>query len=307
MNYIKNKLNNKLQSIIPFLNRRGFLNLLSDESYHKIMYWSYTGKKLNLNTPTGFSEKLHWLMINDHNPLYSILVDKYKVREYVRERIGDKYLVPIIDTYTSADEIDFNQLPNQFVLKCNHNSGEGMFVCLDKRNINVQIVKKNLDIALKHNYYYNAREWPYKDVNPLIICEQYIMGDYAINEKEVALLDYKFFCFCGEPKFLYLSLTDKPNPSKLECYDINFNRSPFQRTNHEGLPNQIDKPPMFDEMVEIAKKLSRDIPFVRVDLYLTNNKIYFSEMTLYPNAGNCYFYPEEWEYKIGEWLKLYNH
>jgi len=303
---IKRFINNP-RIIIYYLNSLGWLNNLSDRKWVELIWWSKTGKKLDLDNPRSFNEKIQWLMVYDHRPEYTKLVDKYLVRNYVEDTVGSKYLVPLLGVWDSPDEINFDLLPNQFVLKCNHNSGEGMCVCRTKEKIDIPTVKKKLRHALSKNYYYGGREWSYKNVHPRILCEQFIV-DNDPNNTAGTLIDYKFYCFNGEPKFLYVGVDDissgTKGDAKLSFVDLDWKTPPFYRTDHEPIPVDVEKPERFDEMIKIAKDLSKGFPFVRVDLYWVNEKIYFSEMTFYPGAGYGFFSPEEWEKRLGDWIIL---
>ena len=221
--------------------------------------------------------------------------------------IGEEYLVPLLGVWDDPDDIDFDSLPDQFVLKCNHNAGEGMVVCKDKSNLDIPKAKEGLRHALAKNHYNYEREWPYKNVQPRIIGEEFIV-DQDPDNTAGTLIDYKFHCFNGEPKFLYVGVDDisegKKGELRLSFFDLDWNTPPFYRTDHKPLPLAVKKPEKFDEMVEIAGKLSKGIPFVRVDLYYVNQKILFSELTFYPGAGLGFFSPEEWEMKLGDWVKL---
>ncbi len=207
----------------------------------------------------------------------------------------------------NADEIDFDQLPNQFVLKCNHNSGEGMCLCKDKSQLDIPEVRKALNKALEHNYYREEREWPYKDVLPKIIAEEYMI-DTTYENSKWSFVSYKFYCFNGEPKFFFVEVDDISNGSKgeamLSFFDLEWKIPAFFRTDHAPIPVKVEHTDCFEEMVSIAKKLSANIPFVRVDLFSINHKTYFSEMTFYPGGGFGFFSPKEWEEKIGDLLKL---
>ena len=294
-----------------YLENTGLYNILSDKIYLKLKYWLITGRKLNLESPQGFCEKLQWLKLNNRNPLYTKLVDKYEVREYVINIIGKQYLVPLLGVWSSPEDIDFEKLPNKFVLKCNHNSGEGMCICYDKSKIDIHEVKRRLNKAIKKGYYMRNRQWPYKNVERKIICEKYMndenilkVSNCNINE---GLIDYKFYCFNGEPKFLYVSCACIENGTKhdrLSFYNLDWSKAKFYRKDHPEFDADNLKPDNLKEMIEVSKKLSKDIPFVRVDLYNINNHIYFSELTFSPGGGYGMFYPEEYEILIGNYIKL---
>lgn len=301
---IVNKIKRKMQKL-----KRMIMNHLPAYVYLKLVWKQKSGskKRLNLRNPKGFNEKLNWLKIYNRDPRYIILADKYRVREWVSKTIGEEYLVPLIAVFDSADEIDFDLLPNRFVLKCNHNSGEGMCICRDKSKIDKDLVKKRLDTELKKDYSFESREWSYKHIAPKVLCEELLVGE-KIDEFLSTIINYKFYCFNGEPKFLYVAIdnTDdgKKGRTKLNMKDLNWEMPPFYRTDHASIKYEIKKPEVFDQMVTICKKLSANIPFVRVDLYCIKEKIFFSEMTFYPGGGFALFSPSEWEDKIGDWLIL---
>ncbi|SEA08164.1 TupA-like ATPgrasp [Eubacterium aggregans] len=283
-----------------FLINAGFgkCDSMNDEDYLKKKYSIIMGKELNLDNPQTFNEKLQWLKLYDRKPEYTMMVDKIEVRKYIAETIGEEYLIPCLETWDRAKDINFDDLPNQFVLKCNHNSGTGMCICKDKTKIDFKKVQNGLDKGLRENFYLHAREWPYKNVKRRIIAEQF-MGNN--------LIDYKFYCFNGEPKFLYVALaniTDGKKDDLLSFYTLDWKPAPFYRKDHKPFPYKINKPDSLDEMLNIARILSEDIPFVRVDLYEVEGKIFFSELTFSPGGGFGQFYPQIWEEKIGGWLEL---
>lgn len=284
------------------LSHFGFFKNWTDEKFLKKKFKLVFGYKLNLKNPQTYNEKLQWLKLYDRNSLYTIMVDKYKVKEYVANVIGREYIIPTLGVYSSVEEINFDKLPNQFVFKCNHNSGLGMCICKDKSKLNIKKVKKELTKGLKQDYYLSNREWPYKDVPRKIIAEQY-MEDNETKE----LLDYKFFCFNGKPKMLFVA-SDRQNPkeeTKFDFYDMNFEHLPF--TNGHPNSNKIlNKPKTFDKMKILAEKLSQNIPHVRVDFYEINGQLYFGELTFSHWSGFVKFNPEKWDKKIGDWLVLPN-
>ncbi len=280
------------------LSRKVFKNT-DDRKTIKKMYRYYFKKELDLDNPCSFNEKLQWLKLYDRQPNYTRLVDKYAVKEFVASRIGNEYIIPTLGIWDRFEDIDFNILPNQFVLKCTHDSG-GLIICRDKTKFDLQRAKRVIKKSQKRNYYYWGREWPYKDVKPHIIAEKY-MEDTETKE----LRDYKFFCFNGEVKALFIA-TDRQNPNedtKFDFFDADFNHLPF-RQGHPNAKVPPQKPVNFEKMKELAMILSKDIPHVRVDFYEVNGKIYFGEMTFYHFSGFTPFEPEEWDYKFGEWLKM---
>ena len=226
------------------------------------------------------------------------MVDKYEVRSIIKEKIGGEYLIPLLGCWESPDDIDFEKLPEKFVLKCNHNSGLGMCICQNKNNLNIVKVRNELSKGLKENYYLSGREWPYKNVKRKIIAEQFI-------ESEDGLKDYKFYCFNGAPKYLYVSNgMDNHETAQLSFLTMNWEKAPFGRSDYLEFEVLPPKPAKFDEMVKIAKSLSSGRPFLRVDLYEINNKVYFSELTFSPCGGFMPFVPEEWDAKLGKMVNI---
>lgn len=264
--------------------------------YIKIQYRNYTGKKLDLRNPQTFNEKLQWLKLYDRNPLYTNLVDKYKVREFISQTIGEEYLIPLLGVWDKFDEIDFGELPNKFVLKPNHTSGD-VFICKDKTKVNFDELRTKVNAWLEREYYWEHREWPYKNIKPRIFAEKYM-----VDESGVELKDYKFFCFNGEPKALFVA-TDRGIDTRFNFYDMQFNQLPFMQ-HYKNSTKKINKPQGFDEMVILATTLSTGIPHVRVDFYDVNGKIYFGELTFYHFSGLEKFEPDEWDFKLGSWLEL---
>ncbi|MEL5899099.1 ATP-grasp fold amidoligase family protein [Clostridium sporogenes] len=285
-------------AILYMLNFKIF-RIIPDDKFLRIKYRLQMGKKLDLNSPQTFNEKLQWLKLYKRNPLYTQLVDKYEVRKYIAKTIGEEYLIPLLGVYDNFDEIDFDVLPNKFVLKPNHTSGN-VYICKDKSQINYVELKKEVNMWLKRRYYWIHREWPYKNVKPKIICEKYM-----VDESGTELKDYKFMCFNGEIKCIFVCLNrNSVNGLNINIYDPSWNLMPFGRPNHLNSNTTILKPKNFDKMVQLAEKLSRDIPFVRVDFYETNGRLYFGELTFYPGAGFEEFNPESYDYLLGSWIRL---
>ncbi len=281
------------------LGHREFFNWIDDETYIKTVFKISMGKKLNLDSPQTFSEKLQWMKLYDRNPLYTKLVDKYEVKQIVEEKIGRQYIIPTLGVWEKFDDIDFDKLPNQFVLKCTHDSG-GLVICKDKSKLDINKARKLISKCLNHSYFWGDREWPYKNVPPRIIAEAY-MEDSKTSE----LRDYKFFCFDGQVKALFIATNRSKgaHETKFDFFDENYNHLPF--TN--GHPNADvipEKPVCFEEMKQIAAILSKGIPQVRVDLYEVDGKVYFGEMTFFHWSGHMPFEPEEWDYKFGSWINL---
>ena len=270
---------------------------IPDTMYLKAMYRIIMKKKLHLKDPKTFNEKLQWLKLYDRNPAYTRMVDKYEVRQYVKEMIGEDYLIPLAGgPWERFDEIDFSNLPEQFVLKCTHDSGS-VAICRNRDEFNIESVREKFQRALKGNFFYGGREWPYKNVKPRIIAEKYISG-----EKGQEIRDYKLHSFNGEMKFV-LVCADRTGTEKKVFYDRNWIKLPLKRP---GMSSDITvpRPQLFDRMVDISKKFSKEIPFLRVDLYEISGKLYFGELTFFPAGGFEAFEPEEWDEKIGAWLHL---
>lgn len=275
---------------------RIFAPYLSDKLYLKLLFRHRVGYSLNLDNPRSYNEKLQWLKLNDLHLEYTQMVDKVEAKKYVASKIGEKYIISTISVYDNVEEIDFDALPKQFVLKCTHDSG-GIVVCKDKALLDVEKAKRKLKKGWGKNYYKYNREYPYRDVKPRIIAEQYME-----DESGYELKDYKFFCFSGEPQLLFVA-TDRPLDTKFDFFDLNWNHLPFTN-GHPNNPNPIAKPKNFEEMKDVARKLSQGLPHVRVDLYNVNGKIYFGELTFFHWSGMTPFVPLEWDYKLGELLKL---
>ena len=272
--------------------------LFPDKLYLQLKWWFIMGTKLNVKNPKTFNEKLQWLKLNDRRPEYTQMVDKAEVKEYVSSIIGDKYIIPTLAVYNSAEDIDFKALPNQFVLKCTHDSG-GVVVCKNKSLLKIEEAIAKLRKDLKRNYYYQNREWPYKKVKPRIIAEQYM------EDEDGELKDYKFFCFNGEPKYMFIA-SDRFNPdeeTKFDFFDMDFKHLPFVN-GHPNARETIQKPVGFELMKELAAKLSKGIPQVRVDFYDIKGRVYFGEMTFFHWSGMVPFIPLEWDYILGESIKL---
>ena len=276
---------------------------LNDKIYLRWKWHFKMGGKLDFDNPKAFNEKLQWLKLYDRKPEYTTMVDKIKVKDYIAEKIGAEYLIPTIGVWDAPEDIDFDSLPNQFVLKCNHNSG-GLFICKDKTKVAKKQwadVLKGLRKSLDYNYYMLGREWPYKNVEPKLIAEEFLESDSSRD-----LMDYKFMCFNGNVKCVFVcSRRGTKDGLRVTFFDLDWNVLPFTRS-HPAEDSPIPKPRSLKLMVELATKLSMGIPFVRVDFYEIDGKVYFGEMTFFPGNGYEAFEPEEWDYKLGEWIKLPN-
>lgn len=291
----------KSNTILSFLDEISYYkrHFVNPEKYLQRMFQKRMGYELNLQNPQTYNEKLQWMKLYDHNPLYTKLVDKYEVKEFVSETIGSQYIIPTIAVWDRVCDIDFDMLPNQFVLKCTHDSG-GIVICKDKTSFDTSNAKKILCKSLRRNFYYMGFEWPYKDVKPRIIAETY-MEDSTLKE----LRDYKFFCFDGNVKALFIA-TERQKEGvdvKFDFFDENFNHLALKQ-GHENAITVPEKPVSFEEMKTLASILSKNIPHVRVDFYEVDGKIYFGEMTFFHHGGWTPFEPKEWDIIFGNWLNI---
>lgn len=278
-----------------------YCHWMSDKLFLKIKFRLNMGKRLDLKDPQTFSEKLQWMKLYNRRPEYTVMVDKVKAKDYVASILGDKYIIPTLGVWDDPEKIDFYSLPDRFVIKCNHNSGTGMYICKDKSKMDIEKVKLELRKGLKENYYLKNREWPYKDVPRRAFAEAYMEDEFG------ELRDYKFFCFDGVVKALFIA-SDRSKGEhavRFDFFDENFNHLPFTN-GHPNADRIPEKPKMFDEMKIMAAKLCKGIPHVRIDFYEVGDKIYFGEMTFFHWSGMKPFVPEEWDYKFGEWVKLPN-
>ena len=273
--------------------------ILPDELFLKVVFRYRVGYWPNIKHPRTYNEKLQWLKLHDRHPEYTQMVDKIEAKKYVASIIGDKYIIPTLGTWDTVDDIDWDSLPNQFVIKVTSDSG-GIVVCKDKTKLDIEKAKAKLKYGWGKNYYNLRKEYPYKDVKPRIIAEQYME-----DESGYELKDYKFFCFDGEPKIFFVA-TDrgkKDEDTKFDFYDIEFNHLPFLN-GHPNARVAPTKPENFEEMVEVARKLSQGMCHVRIDLYNVKGKIYFGELTFFHWSGMTPFEPIEWDYKMGEMIKI---
>lgn len=300
------------RAMLAFLDRLVFLD---DSEYLKIRYKLKMGKRLNLDSPKTFNEKLQWLKIHDRNPLYTKLVDKASVKSWVAERIGCEHVVPTLGVWDSFDKIDFDMLPERFVLKCTHDSG-GLAICSDRATFDIKAARKKIERSLRRNYFYHGREWPYKDVPPRVLAEEFLdlsdgmhqsryEGDALRPARSSGLIDYKFYCFSGEPRFLYVSQgLDNHATARISFLSLDWNIESFRRSDYAPFEVLPGKPRSFDEMIAFAKVLAKGIPFVRVDFYDGPDGALFSEMTFSPCSGMTMFEPLEADELIGRMLQL---
>jgi hypothetical protein len=271
---------------------------IPDKLFLKYQYHYVFGEKLNLKHPKKFNEKLQWLKLYDRNPLYTTLVDKYAVKGWVAERIGEDYIIPTLAVYDCAEQINLDDLPNQFVLKCTHDSGS-VVICKNKESFDLKAAQRILNNSLKTDFYKKHREWPYKNVPHRIIAEEY-MKDIVTDE----LRDYKFFCMDGVCKALFIATERMKNVEPyFDFYDTDFNHLDIIQ-GHPNSPSIINKPESFELMKGLASRLSRGIPNVRCDFYEVNGRVYFGEMTLFHFGGIVPFYPEEIDIEWGNWITL---
>ncbi len=286
-----------------FLNKCAIFRILPDKVFLAAKYRLEMEKKLNLKNPQTFNEKLQWLKLHDRNPEYTKMADKYEVRKHIEKKIGEEYLIPLLGVWDSFEEIDFDSLPDQFVLKCTHDSG-GLVICRDKKLFDASAAKLKIDKCMKRNYFWQNREWPYKNIKPRIIAEKFMVDTDDVNSKE-GLTDYKFYCFGGVPQFAYVSTgLENHATARISFVTLDWEQAPFKRLDYEPFSQLPKKPENLEKMLELAKTLSEGISFLRVDFYEINDKIYFGELTFFPGSGMVCLEPEEWDYKLGEMIKL---
>lgn len=277
----------------------GVFRWMKDEPYLRFFFRIVMGENLNIKEPRTFNEKLQWLKLYERKDIYTTMVDKYAVKQHVAEQIGEKYIIPTLGVWDSFDDIDFDSLPNRFVLKCTHDSG-GLVICKDKNCFDKKSARKKINRSLRNNFYWFGREWPYKNVKPHIIAEKYL-EDIGSND----LRDYKLFCFNGVPRIaLVCSERFGRNGLKEDFFDEHWERLEIQRPSHECSDMPIPCPRQYVLMKELASKLSTGIPFVRIDFYAINDDVYFGEMTFYPASGFEGFNPNYWDTELGKWITL---
>lgn len=278
----------------PFLTR-----WLSDKAYLQLMYWVCIGKKLNLKAPRAFNEKMQWLKLYNRNPDYPAMADKYAAKELIRKRIGEEYVPRTYAVWDSAEEIDFDILPDRFVLKCTHDCG-GMVICHDKSKLDQGKAREKIALALKRDYYYSGREWPYSKIVPKVIAEEFLE-----DRKTGELRDYTFFTFSGVPKLLFVASERqaKNTETKFDFFDMDYEHLELVN-GHPNAGNPPEKPENFELMKELAAKLSEGTPHLRVDFYEANGRVYVGELTFFHWSGFVPFEPESWDLQMGDWLEL---
>lgn len=299
---IKSILENPWRIIRP-LSRHGLLDFLPDKVYLSLSYRSSFGRKMNWKNPSTFSEKLQWIKLNDRNPVYTHMVDKFEAKAFCEKRISSQYVVPAVGgPWSSVDEIDFESLPNQFVLKTNHDCG-GVIVCPNKATFDFVEAKRILNEHLHRRYYLTCREWPYKNVEPKIFAETYLQ-----DQEGGGVHDYKFFTFNGEPKVMYIAggrdySVKEHNIVYADFFDMEFNHLEL-KIDHENAPVLPDKPKNFEQMIEVARKLAQGTKHLRVDFYEMNGHMYVGELTFFHCGGLKPFITDNWDAVLGSWIDL---
>ncbi len=276
--------------------QNGLLNFVPDRVYLKAVFRAETGYALDLDHPKTYNEKIQWIKLYDRKPEYVVYADKYRVREYIRETIGGKYLIPLIGKYDKAEQIPWESLPDQFVLKCNHASGTNI-ICKDKANINRESVVNQLNLWLKKNVFWGGREWCYKEIEPCIICEAFLGSEDGMTPD-----DYKIMCFNGIPRLIQFH-HDRYGNHTLDFMDTNWVKTGIVQ-GPKNSAYDIPKPKTLEEMLEIARALSKDMLYARIDLYSFDDSVKFGEITMYPTSGFCVFDDVKTDILLGEWIRL---
>ena len=297
MNKIKTFFKNPW-SIFRYLNHRGMLKMLSDKTHVSVMYRSYIGKKLNLKNPQTYNEKLQWIKLNDRKSEYTRNADKLVVREFIKNILGEEYLVKLNGVYDNAEDIEWDKLPEKFVLKCTHGSGTNI-ICKDKNKLDKSSAIKTMNGWLKTNAYWYGREWCYKDIKPKIICEEFIETPNGLPPK-----DYKFMCFNGYPKLIQVHDRRGLPDYSLTYYTPDWKKTDIKRIDASTTNISFEKPGRLDEMLKIAETLAKNTFFARIDLYYENDHIYFGEITYYPTSGFSTFDDEYTDEYLGSLLEL---
>lgn len=275
------------------------LRFVPDRIFLQIYYFARFKRFINFKNPKTYNEKLNWLKLHDREEIYVKLVDKYDVKKLVSKIIGEEYIIPTIGVWDTFDEINFDNLPEQFVLKCTHDS-EGVYIVKNKHKLNINDARRKINRAMKYNFYYIGREWPYKNIKPRIIAEKY-MEDHADGE----LRDYKFFCFNGVAKMMFIATDRSIGNTKFDYYDLNYNHLDLMQ-HYPNSEKVIEKPKNFDKMIQFSEKISKqlNLKHARIDFYEVDGKLYFGEITFYHFSGLQPFKPKEWDKKIGDLLVL---
>lgn len=288
---------NPFVRIYKLAKEKGIFNVISDRPYVMGKYWLKMGHPMSRTNPQTYTEKINWLKLYDHNPQYIPLVDKWEVAKIVGERIGKEYIIPKLGVWKSVDEINVDALPDQFVLKCTNDSG-GVVICRDKRQFDLEKARPILERSLKTNYYWHDREWPYKDIQPRILAEEYI-EDASGN----GLFDYKFFCFDGQPQFMFIATGRAEGNTCFDFFDMEFNWIPVMQ-HYPNAHNRPQKPIGFELMKQLAAALSKGMKHVRVDFFEVNGRVYFGELTFTHFGGYERFVPDEYDKIFGAFLDI---
>jgi len=275
----------------------GHFKWVPDARYLRTCFRIKMGYSLDLESPRTFNEKLQWLKLYDRRPEYVGLVDKLGAREYVEARVGASHLIPLLGVWDGADAIDFSALPARFVLKCTHDSGSAV-ICRDRATFHEKRARAWLARRLRRNYFWAGREWPYLNIRPRIIAEAYMT-----DESETELKDYKFFCFHGEPKVIQVDF-DRFTAHKRNLYDPEWNRMPLAIEYPDDPERNITRPHNLDQVLSFVEAIAPSAPFVRVDLYLVRDRIYFGEFTFYHGEGLEHFRPAHFDAMFGSWIRL---
>lgn len=283
--------------LVKILGDKNFLTWMNDETYLKLIFRCETGKKLNLKSPVAFNEKLQWLKLYDKRPEYSKYVDKYEVRDYIRNTIGEQYLIPLIGVYDKASDIPWDMLPDKFVLKCTHGSHSNI-ICTDKKKLNIKESTEILDKWMNKSWYWFGREWPYKKLKPRILCEEFI------SENDNAPEDYKVMCFHGKAKLVQFHKNRFRENRELDFYDINWGKKSISFVSLPNSKTAIPKPVNFDQMIIMSEILSKDKYYVRIDWYIVRSKLYFGEITLYDASGFHSLDKYDDDLMMGSWITL---
>lgn len=279
----------------------GLTNIIGDRMFLKITYRLLTGKKLNIDNPKTFNEKIQWLKLYDRKPEYTILADKYEVKKYLAEIIGNQYLIPTYGVWEKFCDIDFSMLPDKFVLKCTHDSG-GVVIVRNKEELDFKKIKHKFEKSLKRNFYWNGREWPYKNIKPRIIAEKYLEYEgHAVPE------DYKIYCFNGEPRYIAVFHNRFDNSKILSetVYDTQWRFQNISLDNHFAICNEVsEKPECLEELLDICRRICAGYSQLRVDFYIIENRIYFGEITFYTAGGFQPMIPEKMDEILGGFINL---
>lgn len=277
-----------------------------DSLYVRIKYFYHFHSWPDLSNPKTFNEKIQWLKLHDRRSEYTLMVDKFEAKRYVEKIVGSEYIIPTYGVWDNYEDIHFDKLPDQFVIKCTHDCG-GQSICRSKKTFDYRAAKVKIESSLKNNYYWQEREWPYKNVKPRVLIEKYLEESSSEGASVKGLTDYKFFCFSGTPQLLYISRgLENHATAEISFFDLEGKRLLFARSDYKPFSIDVKLPSNYKEMLETAEKIAKAVnnQFVRVDLYSVNNHVYFSEITLHPCGGLLPFCPESADYEVGNYLKL---